>query len=252
MRTPEYAEMYQLETFYWWFVARRKLLASLLADMARPGQRPRIVDIGCGTGINFSILKQFGSPVSVDSSAEALKFSKLRGVDPLILCRMEALPFRSETFDVATALDILEHVDNDLEALRSMRRIVKTGGLLIIAVPAYGFLWSEHDEALHHKRRYASSELRNKLTSVGLEVERVSYFITSLFFPILVLRVLQSIFKKSIYPKTSHILLPAWLNSLLIGVLGFERFLLKRVNLPFGVSLICLARKAHGTDRDFL
>ena len=113
----------------------------------------------------------------------------------------------------------------------------------MITVPAYGFLWSEHDEALHHRRRYAASELRNKLTNAGFEVERITYYITFLFLPILFVRFVQSISKKSVRAKTSHIILPGWLNSLLIAILGFERVLLRRMNFPFGVSIVCLARK---------
>jgi SAM-dependent methyltransferase len=235
--------MYRLESFYWWFVARRKLLDSILKRLTKESRRPLILDAGCGTGINFSVLTKYGETFSSDTSEEALKFSKSRGVERLARCRVERLPFGAETFDLITALDMLEHIDDDLCALAELSRVAKTDGLLIITVPAYGFLWSEHDEALHHRRRYAASELRNKLARAGFEVEWVSYYITLLFFPILLVRLLQSIFKKSVYPKTSHILLPAWLNSLLIVILDLERFLLRWIKLPFGVSLVCLARK---------
>ena len=243
MRTDEYSELYKLETFYWWFVARRKLLASTLKAIVKPTGDAQMLDIGCGTGINFSTLSRFGKVFSVDSSQEAMKFSRMRGVDPLVLSGTETLAFATETFDVITILDVLEHIDDDLAALGEIHRVTKSGGLLVITVPAYGFLWSEHDEALHHRRRYAASELRNKLTRAGLEVERVSYYICFLFFPILIVRFLQSIFKKSIHPKTSHVILPEWINSFLIFILDCERYFLKWINFPFGVSLICVARK---------
>jgi SAM-dependent methyltransferase len=243
MNTSEYAEMYNLESYYWWFVARRQLLEALIKEVAREFTRPIMLDVGCGTGINYSVMSRYGTAVSTDFSQEALKFSNARGVGDLVRSSIETLPFKDASFEVITALDVLEHVDDDLKALDELRRIMKENALLVITVPAYGFLWSEHDEALHHRRRYAASELRNKLTRAGLEVERISYYITFLFFPILFMRFLQSIFKKSVQAKTSHIILPRWLNAFLIWILAFERFLLRWVNFPFGVSLVCLARR---------
>jgi SAM-dependent methyltransferase len=262
MNTAEYAEMYKLESFYWWFVARRKLLESLMSEVTSELTNPAILDVGCGTGINFTVLSRFGDTFSSDAAGEALSFCKSRGLSRLVQSDGESLPFGSSSFDVITALDVLEHLDNDLHAMGELFRVTKENGVLVITVPAYGFLWSEHDEALHHRRRYAASELRNKLTNAGFEVERITYYITLLFFPILFLRFVQSILKKSIEPKTSHVILPGWLNSVLIWILGFERRLLRWMNFPFGVSVVCLARKvtsnrtSHsagantGSDRD--
>src|SRR6266850_1390203 len=230
MNISEYGEMYKLESFYWWFVARRRLLESLIEGISHEYNRPAILDVGCGTGINFSVLAKYGDTFSSDASEEALSFSKGRGIDGLVRSQVESLPFASSTFNIVTALDVLEHVDDDLKALDELLRITKDGGVLVITVPAYGFLWSEHDEALHHRRRYAASELRNKLTNAGFEVERVTYYITFLFFPILLVRFAQSLSKRSIHAKTSHIILPVWLNSLLIAILGLERVLLRWMN----------------------
>jgi len=243
MNISEYAEMYKLESFYWWFVARRRLLEWFVQRIADEFVRPTILDVGCGTGINFSVLSKYGDTFSSDASEEALSFSKGRGIDGLVRSHVELLPFLGSTFDLVTALDVLEHIDDDLKGLDELLRVTKDGGVLMITVPAYGFLWSEHDEALHHRRRYAASELRNKLTNAGFEVERVTYYITFLFFPILLMRFAQSVSKKSIHAKTSHVILPGWLNSLLIWILAIERTLLRWMNFPFGVSIVCLARK---------
>jgi SAM-dependent methyltransferase len=243
MNIGEYAEMYKLESFYWWFVARRRLLDSVVTQIARRFERPTILDVGCGTGMNFSVLEKHGDTFSSDASEEALRFSKSRGIDGLVRSHVESLPFVDSAFNIVTALDMLEHVDDDLAALDELLRVTGESGVLVITVPAYGFLWSEHDEALHHRRRYAASELRNKLTNAGFDVERITYYITLLFFPILFMRFVQSVTKTSIHAKTSHVILPAWLNSLLVWILGFERFLLRWINFPFGVSIVCLARK---------
>jgi SAM-dependent methyltransferase len=147
-----------------------------------------------------------------------------------------------------TALDVLEHIDNDLAAMQELYRICKPGGRLLVTVPAYGFLWSEHDEALHHRRRYAAYELRNKLTLAGFQIERCSYFIMLLFLPILIIRVIQGIFKHSTSPRTSHIQLPKIINQTLIWLLAIEKWLVRYINLPLGVSIVCLAQKPLGAE----
>jgi SAM-dependent methyltransferase len=244
METNEYASMFHLEDFYWWFVARRQLVEDLLGRVLSPNRNKLVVDIGCGTGANERVLSQFGKVISVDFSVDALRFCSSRGMKGLLSCNAEDIPIRTGVVDAITILDCLEHVDDDLIALSEMYRILRPGGILLLTVPAYGFLWSEHDEALHHRRRYGSMELKNKMESVGFGLEQVSFFITTMFFPILALRVLQNLFKNDVHPQTTHILLPHWINSLLISILAIERMLCKRgLNLPFGVSLVAVGTK---------
>src|SRR2546422_10655779 len=242
MYEHEYEAMYGLENFYWWYVARRKLAEELLADEIHGRKSVSILDVGCGTGANMHAFARQGATMGVDTSLDALAYCQKRGIQTIALSGVETLPFGNGTFDIVTALDVLEHTDDDLQALREIRRVTRKDGLVLATVPAYGFLWSEHDEALKHRRRYTAYELRNKLTITGYEVVRTSYFITSLFFPILALRIWQGLFKKSTHPKTSLKILPAWLNESLIALLSFERKVLKWMNLPFGVSVIALAR----------
>jgi SAM-dependent methyltransferase len=180
--------------------------------------------------------------VGVDASIEALHFCRSRGIQSVALSPVEDLPFACGTFDIVTALDVLEHTDDDLHSLREIRRVMKLAGLLLITVPAYGFLWSEHDEALKHRRRYTAHELRNKLVVSGFDVVRTSYFISTLFFPILALRIWQGLRKESTHPKTSLHVLPGWINQALVRLLAAERMLFHKINLPFGVSIIALAR----------
>jgi SAM-dependent methyltransferase len=242
MYEHEYEAMYGLEDYYWWFVARRALIEEILARETSGVSDARLLDVGCGTGSNLVVFGRDTRAVGVDLSTEALRFCRKRDIEAVALSPVERLPFEDAAFDVVSALDMLEHTDDDLVALAELRRVCKPGGLLVVTVPAYGFLWSEHDEALKHRRRYTAHELRNKMTVMGFEVERTSYFITTLFFPILAMRIAQGLFKKSTHPKTSLRVLPRPINSLLVGVLAVERRMFRHINLPFGVSIVAMAR----------
>ena len=242
MYEHEYDAMYRLESSYWWYVARRALAIELLEDEIGGRNSMRVLDVGCGTGANAIAFARLASTIGIDASMEALHFCQNRGLESVALSPVEELPFACGAFDIVTALDVLEHTDDDLRSLREIHRVTRTGGLALITVPAYGFLWSEHDEALKHRRRYTAHELRNKLVVTGFEVVRTSYFISTLFFPILALRIWQGLRKDSTRPKTSIYVLPEWINASLVGLLALERKLFQRINLPFGVSIIALAR----------
>lgn len=246
MYEHEYEAMFGLEDIYWWFVARRQLAVEVVGREVGGRSDVRLLDVGCGTGSNLAAFSELADAAGIDMSAEALAFCRRRGVERVAYSTVEQLPFADGEFDVVTAMDMLEHTDDDLVALAELRRVLKPGGLLLATVPAYGFLWSEHDEALKHRRRYTAHELRNKLSVRGFHIERTSYFITTLFLPILVMRIHQGLFKKSTHPQTSVRLLPSWLNGLLVGLLSIERRLFRRMNLPFGVSIVALARPREG------
>ncbi len=242
MYEQEYEEMYKLEDFYWWFVGRRTLVSEILRKEAQNGKQLKILDVGCGTGANILAFSAFGEVYGVDLSSQAVSFAQRRGALKVQQASVENLPFSSSFFDVVTALDVLEHTDDDLQALKELERVLKPGGLIIATVPAYGFLWSEHDEALQHRRRYSAHEVRNKMTVCEFEVERSSYFVTLLFWPILAMRIVQGLLKSSTSPKTALRILPKWLNSSLLWLLGFERWMMQWINLPFGVTIVATAR----------
>lgn len=245
MYEHEYEAMYRLETSYWWYIARRALAVELLNHELNGTAGARILDVGCGTGANMSAFASLAPTVGIDFSMDALHFCQARGIQTVALTGIEELPFPCGTFDIVTALDVLEHTDDDLHCLREIHRVSKDKGFVLITVPAYGFLWSEHDEALKHRRRYTAHELRNKLTVSGFEVVRTSYFISTLFFPILALRIWQGLRKDSTRPKTSLYVMPNWINRALVGLLAFERRLFQQINIPFGVSIVALARPMH-------
>lgn len=241
--------MYELENSYWWFIARRRLVQEWIAEAlsktagSSEALARTVFDVGCGTGANGKMLEQFGQFYGTDMSQEALRFCHERGLQRLARTWVEHLCFATDSFDVITALDMLEHVDDDMAGMKELFRVCKPGGFLLVTVPAYGFLWSEHDEALHHRRRYTASELRNKLSVAGFEIQRISYFITFLFFVVFAMRFWQNLRKSAVSPKTGLVVLPKFINQCLIWLLDLERVLVRLFNFPLGVSIICLAQK---------
>jgi 2-polyprenyl-3-methyl-5-hydroxy-6-metoxy-1,4-benzoquinol methylase len=241
MQTEEYERMYRLEDSYWWFIGRHSLVTGFL-QLAYPDRRDlTILDIGCGTGAMSAKLAEHGNVVSADFSQLALTFSRKRNLNRLCASDAIHLPFRSESFDVVVAMDILEHVEDDHAAIMEIQRVLKSGGRVISTVPAYRSLWSAHDVALMHHRRYTAAELRRLFESAALKIEKLTYAMT-LLFPIVWL--VRRLTRKSA-PKSSLMPVPGIANRILVGILNAENALLKRARMPFGVSVFCMARKSE-------
>ncbi|MEA2020176.1 MAG: class I SAM-dependent methyltransferase [Patescibacteria group bacterium] len=242
MNSNEISRLHELEKYYWWHVGRKRILETFLKRISLP-KDSKILDVGCGTGETTKIFEDYGKVWGVDVSDKALEFCRKQGLQNLRQSGARHLPFEDRFFDVVAMLDILEHIEEDEEALREVYRVLKGHGYLLITVPAWQFLWSDHDEALEHKRRYIHFELRSKLEKADFKIQRLSYAIMFLSFPIVFWRLFQKIFVQSSYPKTSYVVLPPWLNTFFIFLLRLEARLLKYINLPFGISLVCLVRK---------
>lgn len=246
MEIDEYKKLYELENSYWWYVGRRFIIESVLRKFV-PSKRGRALDIGCGTGINLGMLSGFASEVvGMDKFSGALDYCKHRGFNNLELLDVESISSKSEnSFDIVTLLDVLEHVEDDDKALRDIHRILKPGGLLIMTVPAYQFLWSEHDVALHHKRRYILNRLVLQMEEAGFKVEKSSYAIVCTFPIIVSYRIIKGIINKFIpsTPKTSHVILPSRINNLFVLPLKLEARLINAINFPFGTSIIVVGKK---------
>lgn len=241
----EYEKMYQLEESNWWYTGRRNLIIKAIGKFLNGSgdKQLQILDAGCGTGINLRYLKAYGKAYGLDISKEALKFSSIRGSSPLICGSLDKLPLNSEQFDLVVALDVIEHIQDDLSAIRELNRVLRPGGCLIVTVPAFQFLWSNHDLAVHHKRRYTRSELCDILQRGGFSIKRATYWNFFLFLPVAVMRM----FKRSTLckqeNKTDLVELPAPINQIMHGLLQIENSILDRLDLPFGISVICVCRK---------
>src|SRR5438105_7066576 len=176
MQPDEYAKMFRVEETHWWFAGKRRLVRVLLDGLPAHAGR-RILDVGCGTGGMFLLLKDYGCIVGVDESEIALRFATQRPHAQLGRAALPALPFPDCSFDLLTCFDVLYHraVSDDEQALREMARVLRPGGHVVISDSALSMLRSGHDEAMHGARRYTTGELRAKLLAAGFTVERLSY-----------------------------------------------------------------------------
>jgi SAM-dependent methyltransferase len=238
----------KLDEGYWWFVGRRAILEGVLR---RLGRHTRVaVDVGCGSGRNMQLLSHYNDWVmGFDRSPVALELAASHGL-PIACADGEAIPLADSSVDLLSALDVLEHMDDDMRALNEFHRVLQPEGFLLVIVPAYRFLWSEHDEALMHRRRYVASELHVKLTCSGFRVLKRSYAVFFAFFPIVLYRLFRGLFPKDpLAPRASYVMLPVFLNNLLIVFLRIEAWMMGAVNLPWGTSIIVLAQKIPAPSR---
>jgi SAM-dependent methyltransferase len=241
MMRHTYPILYRVEESHWWYKGRRRIIASFVEEICKNFvDRPQILDVGCGTGANLVLLSRFGDVEGVDVSPDALDFCRRRGLEKVRLGAAEALPYEDGTFDLVTALDVVEHMDDDVAGLREMRRVLRPGGRILLFVPTFMFLWGVQDDVSHHRRRYRLPELRRVVREAGFEIERTTYANITFFAPILLVRKLMRL--TGIRTDTeSSINVPAF-NRLFGRVLGAESNVLRYLNLPFGVSGLCVAR----------
>lgn len=265
MNPEEYGRMHELETHYWWFVGRRAIIRKLIhavpgVHSARQGRD--LLDIGCGTGANLPMLAREvgvkGSVTALDYSPLALQFAahELNHLPEeskrITLLRGDAtrLPFADNSFDLVTMLDVLEHVEDDLAAVREISRVLRPGGAFVLSVPAYQKLWSAHDEALHHFRRYEYADLQSVLHQGGLQVRRISFAMS-------VMPPIAWFWRRFILPfqprrprdasrhSEGAVLptVPGFANRLLIKYLEAEGAIIQKRPLKFGTSLVVIASK---------
>lgn len=243
MEQQAYREQFETEDAHWWFEGRRAVIWALLdrAGMTAQGAGLRILDAGCGTGRNLIEFGSLGEASGIDSSPEAIDFCRRRGVLGATEGRLESLPFGDGSFDLILATDVLEHLEDDRSVMGELRRVAAPGARLLVTVPAYQWLWSQHDDAHHHFRRYTLRVLRDRLGGAGWEAMQWSYFNSALLPPIAVVRTLARR-RPPADGRPDLKLTPPRLNAMLLAPMKAEAAMIKRgVRLPAGVSigLVC-------------
>lgn len=244
MRSDLFGEMYRLEETYWWHIAKRRVILSLLGSLISGKKSLKFLDVGCGTGMMLEELSSYGDVYGVDGSSEALTYCKKRGFDEVVLANLvKPWPFKDSSFNVVTMLDVLEHLKRDDYALCELYRVLKPSGLFFLTVPAYPFFWTYWDEILGHKRRYNKAKLLKKLRRAGFTIVRQSYFYSYLLPSAILFRLTKRILGPSVYRRSDFISLPKWVNKFLLLLSNLETQIVSRVNIPTGLSILVVCKK---------
>ncbi|MBK9945469.1 MAG: class I SAM-dependent methyltransferase [Kouleothrix sp.] len=247
MERTEYAVMAAVEGRHWWYGGMRAIAAALLDEVYAGRRDLQVLDAGCGTGGNALFLRRYGNVAGIDLAAEALELGGPRLPGVLARASVLELPFASGSFDLVTSFDVLYHraVPDERQALAEARRVLRPGGRLLIRLPAYEFLRSKHDRAVHTRRRYTSTAALALIASGGLIVERCSY-INSLLFPLPLAQRLLERALPMLEQGQSDLALPAPpVNELLRWPLAGEAAWLARGGtFPIGLSILIRARRA--------
>lgn len=235
-----YEDLYLTEESHWWHVSKRRIVKEIIRKY-NLAIHPKILDIGCGTGKNIEQLQSLGIVYGLDNSPQAINFCLKRGLRNIKLGQAEKINFPNNYFDIVTVLDVLEHADDKL-VLKEINRVLKKNGLIIITVPAFSWLWSKWDEALHHKRRYTREKLHGNLINNSFNILRSTYLYSFLVLPAFIIRKTKMIFSKNFY--TSDFKLSNKLMNFLLGRISLiEFFFARRFLIPFGTSILVVARK---------
>lgn len=240
------------EDNHWWFATRTWAIEKFLATLPKH-ENLDVLDIGCGAGNMIHHLAQYGRVRGIEVDPRPVKIAQQRGYDVRLGDATQEIPFADASFDLVTALDVIEHVDADENVLRESYRVLRPNGSVLITTPAFQWLWSHNDDLNAHKRRYTAQQLHDKMVRAGFEVKRLSYNFF-LVFPLAAgMIALKNVTGKSAELKSHHFdddayqvdmepVSPA-LNTALRRVGHVENALLGAVNLPLGTSLIALGRK---------
>ncbi|MES2096832.1 MAG: class I SAM-dependent methyltransferase [Pseudomonadota bacterium] len=234
-----YDRMAEHDSTHWWYTARRDILHDYVARYADLPKDARILEIGCGTGHNLVMLAQFGDvdAIEIDPAARAIATKRLG--KPVSASPLPDLPgIERGTYDLVAVLDVVEHIEDDIAALKAMKECLKPGGKILIAVPAHQWMWSAHDVVNHHHRRYSTKSLKAAIAAAGLEPKKLGYF-NSLLFPLAAAARIAG--RMTGRDDSDDSPPPGPVNKLFEAIFRLERHLVGRVPLTPGVSILTLA-----------
>jgi 2-polyprenyl-3-methyl-5-hydroxy-6-metoxy-1,4-benzoquinol methylase len=226
---------------HWWFEGRRAIVSSLIRKIPKATGR-HILDVGSGAGGMISTIQELGKVTALESDPKMFEYLQNRFGEDIAVIKNTWGDGDFGKYDIITMFDVLEHIDDERAALQRILTSLGSHGFFVCTVPAFQFLWSEHDVAAHHKRRYTKKELANKLREAGFNIQYITYFTFFLFLPILLVRLFSRFHKKT---KTDfEIAKIGFLSRILKIIFASEAKILRFVSLPFGVSLFCIAKKS--------
>ncbi len=232
-----------VEDRHWWYRGRRQVLRAALGSLELPASA-RLLDAGCGSGRNMVELRAFGEVTGLELSEASVSVARARGVGEVMPGSLELLPFDASSFDGAAALDVIEHLEDDRGALRNLHTVVRPQGFLVVTVPAYQWLWSQHDELNRHCRRYTRHTLVAAAEDAGWHTLSASYF-NSILLPVAVIaRMFERVRPGKGAEVSEFERTPDWMNPLLERPMRAEAALIRKgVRLPAGLSILGLFRR---------
>jgi SAM-dependent methyltransferase len=240
MEEAEYQRMVEAEQRSWWFRGRRRILDAVIGRLGLP-HPATILDVGCGTGGNLPMLARHGAATGVEFFEGAAQLAREQSGCEVHCGPAEAIPIAEGAYDLVTMFDVLEHLEVEAPALGEVARLLAPGGRFVFTVPAFMFLWSGHDVALHHHRRYRRGQLKRVLEAAGFHVDWLSYYNVGLFPAVAAVRMLRKL-RGGGEEKADVAAGDGPLATLLETAFAFERHLVGRIPAPVGVSLIGVAR----------
>lgn len=248
MQQQVYTAFSSLEDKHWWFIARRQYIKKIISHFFSD-KDVRFCEIGCGTGGNLPMLSAFGKLDAVEMNDEAratIDISKISNLNSLHAGYLpDDIPL-TESYDGVFTLDVIEHVEDDSSAVRAIKPLIKNNGYLVLTVPAYQWLWSSHDEANHHYRRYTKRKIERLLNDAGYTIEYSSYFNTLLFPLAAISRIVAELFKLSKNSDEYSLKMPSRLtNTLFKNIFWLESYWAGRLKMPFGLSIIVVAKMSQ-------
>ena len=242
MERKVYEQMAKLDGQHWWFTARRRILDGVIERIVRPPKDARILELGAGTGHNLAMLSRFGRVEASELDPIARQLASERLGRPVVEAALPDLSmFPADSYDLVALLDVLEHVSDDKGSLHAIYQLLKPGGALILTVPINPWMWSAHDVAHHHHRRYRKKEIRKLAEDAGFSIDLISPFNSILFPPIAAVRLVGKLTGKD---DSDDAMPSPLINRTLDNVFGLERGLIGRLPMPFGVSLVAVVRRS--------
>ena len=245
MERKVYDQMAKLDSSHWWFTARRRILDGVIERVVRPPERARILELGAGTGHNLAMLSRFGEVEASELDPIARDLASERLGKPVLEAALPDLSmFPAGAYDLVALLDVLEHVPDDKGSMKAIYDLLKPGGALLLTVPINPWMWTAHDVAHHHHRRYRRGEIARLAEDAGYEIELNSPFNSLLFPPIAAVRLVGKLTGKD---DSDDAMPSSLVNKTLDTVFGLERSLIGRVPMPFGVSLVAVLRRPRAS-----